>query len=174
MLLGLDVSTSVTGFTVIDESGKLVETFPVIMKNEKRFFKKCARIKDTLTVLADRYDIKLVYIEEPFTFFKSGGSSAKTMAKLQSFNGIVSWICLEMFGIEPVHISSAKARSTLGIKIPRGSNTKKLILDHVLDKEPCFEVQYTRHGNPKQHYYDMADSWVIAKAGYSIWKKQTS
>ena len=37
MLLGLDVSTSVTGFTVIDESGKLVETFPVIMKNEKQF-----------------------------------------------------------------------------------------------------------------------------------------
>ena len=31
-----------------------------------------------------KYPIEHIYIEQPFTFFNSGGSSAKTMASLQS------------------------------------------------------------------------------------------
>ena len=46
-----------------------------------------------------KYPIQHIYVEQPFTFFNSGGSSAKTMATLQRFNGIVSWLLYEIFEI---------------------------------------------------------------------------
>ena len=36
----------------------------------------------------------------------------------------------------------------------------------LLDNEQDFIVEYTKHGNPKPQCYDMADSWVIAYAGW--------
>ena len=51
---------------------------------------------------------------------------------------------------------------------------KQVVLDYLLDNEPSFEVEYTRHGNPKPDSYDRADSIVIAKAGYNEWTKRNS
>ena len=39
-------------------------------------------------------------------------------------------------------------------------------MQFIIDNVPAFEVQYTRHGNPKPGYGDRADSYVIAKAGW--------
>ena len=90
------------------------------------------------------------------------------MAVLQRFNGMVSWIVNEMFKIEPDYIEALKARKLCSIKIARGQNTKKVVLEAVLDMEPTFEVEYTRHGNPKAGYCDRADGVVLAKAGSII------
>ena len=98
-------------------------------------------------------------------FFGGGGSSAKTMASLQRFNGIISWICYDIFGKPPTYFTAQQARKLNEIKIPKGSNTKKEILKWVLDKYPDFSVEYTKHGNPKPKYFDIADAVVIAKAG---------
>jgi len=34
----------------------------------------------------------------------------------------------------------------------------------VLDNESDFNVEYTAKGNPKPHFFDMADSLVLARA----------
>ena len=42
------------------------------------------------------------------------------------------------------------------------------MLEHLLDNEPAFKIEYTKHGNPKPESYDRADAIVIAKAGWQI------
>ena len=38
MILGIDVSTSITGYTLLDEAGKIIECGHVDMRKEKNFF----------------------------------------------------------------------------------------------------------------------------------------
>ena len=107
MILGVDVSTSITGFAVIDSDGKLIETTVCDLRKYKGFFNKTLQFREFTLDLADKYcatfnkvGVDHIYIEQPFTFFSSGGSSAKTMATLQRFNGVASWMLYEIFEIE--------------------------------------------------------------------------
>ena len=97
--------------------------------------------------------------------FQSGRSSAKVLSMLTKFNGIVSWICFDMFGVEPEFIPATSARKEVGIKIQRGQKAKTIVLNYLIQNYG-FDVEYTRYNNPKAHYYDMADGLVIALAGF--------
>lgn len=170
MILGLDISTSITGLAVIDEKGKLVYNDHIDTRKLNNIFSKANTVRSALIDVKQDYQIKKIVIEQPFVFFNSGGSSAKTMATLQRFNGMISWIASQVFLLEPDYIGASEARKLCGIKITRGQNTKKIVLEAVLDMEPTFEVEYTRQGNPKAGYFDRADGIVLAKAGFSQWQ----
>ena len=168
MILGLDVSTSITGFCVLDSSGEIIRCDAWDMRNKKYFptiFHKAQHIRDSLMDMKVQYPIQKVLIEKPFMFFGSGGSTAKTMAALQRFNGIISWISYEAFGNEPEYLTAQQARKLNDINVARGANTKKIILEWVLDKYPEINIQYTPKGNPKPKYFDIADAIVVANAG---------
>ena len=90
------------------------------------------------------------------------------MAILQKFNGIVSWLVYEMFEIEPQYVTAMQARKLCGIKVPRGQKAKKVVLEHLLDNEKAFKIEYTNRGNPKPESYDRADAIIVAKAGYKL------
>lgn len=176
MLLGLDISTSITGFTILDHQGEIIRCDAWDMRNKNKFktiFDKASFIKDDLLFFKAQYPINSIYIEQPFMFFNSGGSSAKTMASLQRFNGIISWICYDIFGMDlftgaPNYITASQARKACGIKVKRGEKAKKVVMKWLLDNEDGFSVEYTKKGNPKPKYYDIADSIVIAKAGHYL------
>jgi Holliday junction resolvasome RuvABC endonuclease subunit len=181
VVLGIDISTSITGFAIVAD-GQLVHYDSIDLRKFKDVFAKTVAIKEKILDLYEvyqlnngedsnffgesKYPIEHIYIEQPFTFFNSGGSSAKTMATLQKFNGIVSWIVYEVFEIKPEYIGASAARKLAGIKVPRGQKAKKVVLEHLLETEPAFNVEYTRHGNPKPESYDRADAIVVAHAGY--------
>ncbi len=180
VVLGIDISTSITGFAVVAD-GQLVYYDSIDLRKQKNVFDKTIAIKEKILDLYEMYQlnndddpawgnskfpIQHIYIEQPFTFFNSGGSSAKTMATLQKFNGIVSWIVYEAFEIRPEYIGATAARKLAGIKVPRGQKAKQVVLEHLLENEPAFKVEYTRYGNPKPESYDRADAIVVAHAGY--------
>jgi len=180
MVLGIDVSTSITGFAIVADE-QIVFYDSVDLRKFKDVFDKAIAIKEKLLDLYEMYQcdndssmrigssqfpIEHIYIEQPFTFFNSGGSSAKTMAALQKFNGIVSWNVFELFEIKPKFIGATSARKLTGIKVPRGQKAKQVVLEHLLNTEPAFKIEYTKHGNPKPESYDRADAIIIAKAGY--------
>ena len=181
MILGIDVSTSITGFAVVGED-QIVYYDSVDLRKEKDVFAKAVAIKEKLLDLYEAYQcgnedvftgipefpIMHVYIEQPFTFFNSGGSSAQTMAKLQRFNGIVSWLVYEVFEIKPEYVTAQQARKLAGIKVPRGQKAKQIVLEYLLDNEPAFKIDYTNRGNPKPESYDRADAIIVAKAGYKL------
>ena len=183
MILGVDISTSITGFAIVAE-GEIVFYDSVDLRKYKNLFEKAERIKEAIFNIFDNYQycreddhwmevesdhpISHIYIEQSLHMFMGGKSSAKTLSTLTRFNGIVSWLIYEMFKMEPKYIAATSARKQAGIKVPRGQKAKQVVLQYLLDNEPAFTVEYTKHGNPKPESYDRADAIVVAKAGWAI------
>ena len=172
MILGLDISTSITGVTVLDNSGEVVLCDVWDLRKDKGFFQKVEKTKVLLEALERDQQIEKIFIEQSLQSFRTGFSSAQTLSTLARFNGTLSWLCYELFGIEPEFLGASTARRLCGIKVPRGRKAKEVVLEKILDTEPSFVVEYTKYGNPKPGTYDRADSLVIAKAGYEICKEK--
>jgi Holliday junction resolvasome RuvABC endonuclease subunit len=172
MILGLDISTSITGYTILDSSGNLVEYGSIDTRKHKNFFIKAGVVEQKLIALRQSYAVQAIDIEQSLQSFRSGFSSAQTLSTLSRFNGVISWICFTLFNLEPEYIAAVSARRICGIKVPRGTKAKPVVLQFVLDNEPQFVVEYTNKGNPRPDSYDKADSWVIAKAGYDTWRQK--
>ncbi len=170
MILGLDISTSITGVTVINNDAEILLCEAIDTRNKNHFptlFDKAQRVKDHLLNIDSKYDIQHIYIEKSLQTFRSGFSSAKTLSTLASFNGIVSWFCYEIWNTHPEYLSATSARKSCGIKVPKGMKAKKVVIEYLVANEADFSIEYTKHGNPKPHEFDRADSLVIAKAGYN-------
>ncbi len=173
MILGLDISTSITGYTIVTIDGKIVEIGHWDTRNKNKFkdlFEKVKYIKKQLSNLD--YPIDHIYIEPALNMFMMGKSSSHTISTLTKFNGIVSWLCYEEFGVKPEYIPAISARKKCGITIKRGQKAKEQVMKFLLDTEPNFVIQYTSKGNPKPYCYDEADSLIIAKAGSVCLKKE--
>jgi len=182
MILGIDISTSITGFAIVGD-GQLLHYSSVDLKKHKGVFAKAEALREYVTDLFENYQldnesfvggstypIEHIYIEQPLHMFMKGKSSAKTLSMLMTFNGIVSWLIYELFEIEPQYIAATSARKHCGIKVKRGEKSKEVVLKHLLEHESAFHVEYTKFGNPKPESYDRADAIVVAKAGDIIEK----
>ena len=175
MFLGFDISTSIIGVTCVDKRGEIIFCEHCDLRKHKTLFEKIDVFRKFLADI--RYlqtVVREIWIEEPFVFFNSGGSSGKTMAILQRFNGMASVAIRDAFHMDPQYVGATQARKLNEIKIPRGTKAKEEVLKFLLDKMPAFKVEYTKHGNPKPGYYDRADSVVIARAGHTLWKNKNS
>ena len=164
MILGLDVSTSITGATLLNEKGEVVYNDAWDTRKFKNFFRKAEEIDTKIGLLP--VTPTRVYIEQSLQSFRSGFSSARTLSTLSKINGIVSWICYRRYAIEPEYLAATSARKKCGILVPRGTKAKEVVLKYILDNVPEVTIEYTKHGNPKPQCYDMSDSWVIARAGW--------
>jgi len=170
MILGLDVSTSITGATILDKDGNIVENVAWDTRKYKNFFEKAEYVYIQLKAI--KYPIDRVYIEQSLQSFRSGFSSAKTLSTLARFNGVVSWMVYRLFKVEPEYLAAVSARKLVGITVPRGTKAKECVIKYVIDNVPNVTINYTKHGNVKPDCFDKADSWVVARAGYIQCKKQ--
>lgn len=168
MILGLDISTSITGYTILDGTTIIkCDMLDLRKKKYEDFLDKSVAAKELLTTLKKEYKIEKIFIEETLNVL-SGKSSAHVIMTLNRFNGILSWLAYENLGIKPQYISSRQARKSVGITIPKGADTKQTVINFLLANEPQFKIEYTSHGNPVPGTSDRADSLVIAKAGYLL------
>ena len=136
MILGLDISTSITGYTLID-GDEVILNSAWDTRKYKDFFEKVVHVKKGLDEIREEYGkrIKTVYIEQSLQSFRSGFSSAKTLSTLARFNGIVSWLVFDQYKIKPEYIAATSARKLCGIKVPRGQKAKAVVLDYLLKNE---------------------------------------
>ena len=172
MILGLDISTSITGATILDSQGKVLYNKAWDTRKFKNLFEKAEYVEEQINQLGrDGYKIEKVFIEQSLQSFRSGFSSAKTLSTLSRFNGIVSWMVYRNLHQEPQYIAATSARKLCGIKVPKGQKAKQVVLNFLLDNEPTFEIRYTKFGNPTPDSFDRADSLVIARAGFSTCQK---
>lgn len=178
MVLGLDISTSCTGWCVLTSNGTLIEMGFVPLAKHKDMFRKADSITDSLLGVLLRHPISEIVIEENLQAFRPGLSSAKTLMTLARFNGIVSYICYHSLKIEPSFINVNVARRSLGIKIVRkkdgGRQTKEQVLgwvsNELKDSDHEWPNKVLKSGPRKgkvvleQFCYDMADAYVIARS----------
>jgi Holliday junction resolvasome RuvABC endonuclease subunit len=165
IILGLDVSTSVVGVAIMDSGSELIYFESCDLKKYKDFFDKCEEFKKFIDPILKRYNPQSIWIEKPLQAFSKGLSSATTISKLSSFNGAVSYLTFELTGLKPKYVAPSSARKKAGITIKRGMKSKEVVLEHICKNYSHFKPEYTKFGNVKKQYYDMADAIVVAKAG---------
>ena len=144
MILSLDISTSMTGFALIDDSGKIIMHQSVDLRKEKLFVKKVQLARNTIISAASRNaprEIDAVVVEKNLQGFRRGLSSAATLNALARFNGALSFAVASYYDAPLVNLDVNEVRNTLGIKILRekicGIPTKeqvKIGLDKLLDE----------------------------------------
>ena len=173
MILGLDISTSITGATILDRHGDVL--YCQAWQTDKKglsFYQKLDIIKDKSCFMKIQYPIESIFIEEPLGMFAAGRSSAQVISKIQRFNGACCWIIREVFDLEPKYINASTARKLCGITVKRGQKAKQVVLEHIIENEKKFQVEYTKRGNPVKGVYDRADSLVVARAGHYLNSKE--
>jgi hypothetical protein len=167
MILGLDISTSIIGWCFLTDEGEFINVGHLDLRKEKDFYTKC----DIFRAWINKYkpsDGKIkVFVEEPVKMFQSNASMAQTITKLQRFNAVCCYLVYSILETKPSLIMATSARKQAGLKVPRGGNTKKIVLQHVqqlgIIPEDRWGVKKT--GNPKDWCFDQADAYIVALAG---------
>jgi len=178
MILGLDISTSITGWCILSEEGDFIDMGFVNFNSKLTPFKKADLFGEHLEKICKKYKISEVFVEENLQKFRPGFSSAKTLITLARFIGIISYLSYRIFDLEPVYINVNEARKSLGIKILRekicGKTTKEQVMEWVgPELEGCYTwpVKKLKSGPRKDQIIlhpgcaDAADAYVIARAG---------
>ena len=165
-ILGLDISTSVTGVAIIDENENIIhqDAWKFTSKDFKDIFDKAQTVKNELIKLDSKFDITNIIIEQALFTFKPGKSSAQTLSLLTKFNGIVSYLCWNQFHIKPEFIGARSARKLCGLTIKKGQDSKKIVMQFLIDTCPEFNYRINKNGNIGAECYDIADAIILAKA----------
>ena len=168
-LLGLDVSTFCTGFSIWNLNENKFETAGHIpLKNVKDLHNRVDVVFKVLEELNDNTDkITEIVIEDIITKFISGKSNIKTIITLASFNAIIQRKCYEMLGKTPTMMNVIRARNLAQCKVPRGINSKNFVLRRVCELHPevkeLLPLMKTKPEFAKESF-DIADAIVVTRA----------
>jgi hypothetical protein len=135
---------------------------------EDDLYAKLRHLQRVLTGLFDSPKcLTHIFIEEPKKMFGKR-SSAHVMSLLQRWNGMVSaMISLEF--LDPVLVNEKSARKAVGVHVPKDcKNAKLLVAEHLYASSvlPSSVWEHKRTGKLKDHCLDIADAYVVARAGY--------
>lgn len=185
MIFGWDISTSITGFSVLDDTGKFEECdFIDLRKINGTLFDKGDVVRERVLKIFSKYEVcntGLVhkhFIEDKLGGFAFGKTSQQTLLKLASFNAVVSWIIRDIHRganttMKHLHPATIKAEmKRCGLVVPQGHDKKKFTLEWVAYTEPMFKCTLNKNSNVQPYCYDMADAFCIARAGYSLDTRQ--
>jgi hypothetical protein len=169
LILGLDVSTSCTGVCVLSPNGDLVDITFVDLSKCKTFIDKCNLITTRFQDIAKTRKVSKVFIEQNMSAFRPGMSSAHTINALARFNGAVNLIAYQVFHADPVLLNVTNARNHIGLKInhkDKTASTKEKIYSWV-NQMISVEWPLKKSGAPRPECFDMADAYVVARAGWA-------
>jgi len=187
LILGLDVSTSVTGVCIVNPDIQPDDRGSHILHLDHIEFKKCKTLweKADLTAL-ELHNLSKKYpgtykvvLEEPLMGFRTGMSSATTITTLMRFNGITSYISREIFKVDPEYIASSSARKLCGIKIQRtslaGMSGKEQVFKYMAEHDLKHITWPTKkNGEIVDWSRDATDSYCVARATCILSQKNSS
>ena len=171
--LGLDISTSCTGWALVNPDGSLVKLGWFEVSGMSTYHEKADFVEKGLREMPLP---TAIFVEDNVLGFRSGGSTAHTIVTLAKFNAIVSHLCWKIWDVAPQPIASTRARSVVGLKVPRGENVKLHVVDWAM-KRTAPEVWPTRvmkAGKRKGESVlvngcvDAADAFLLVNAGLKM------
>lgn len=170
MLLAIDISTSIVGYSIFDGDELVHASYVNIQRHFRKhegrvpLIKKLEYFLDEFFKDIKNYDIDRVVVEEALSKFVKGKSSAHTINSLIAFNFAIRWEIYKKLQIEPEAINVSSARKKAGIKVPKGEDKKEYITGIMENKYPELDWPKKRTGRQKDWNYDIADSIVLAHA----------
>jgi hypothetical protein len=182
LILGLDVSTSTVGWSLYDNDWERPILGFISLKSEDTLIQKATMFQKEIDLIVKKFNVDAVYIEEDLQKFTRGMSSAATLQKLSRFNGMACLVMYNVMGYEPTHLNVNLARKSIGCKVDRtdkSKTTKEKVFAWV-DDHLCYPwpTKVVLRGERKgeienlKECFDMADAFVISKAGYLDYKKK--
>jgi Holliday junction resolvasome RuvABC endonuclease subunit len=165
--------------------GNLIDIGYIRLDSKSSVFSRVTDVSSSISDVISGKELDTIFIEENLQAFRPGLSSAKTLLTLARFNGMVSYQMHVLTGKIPVYINVNTARKTLGIKLDRKSSVAtKDQIHRWVDNDPAFTntsstwpFKILKSGPRKgleildPAAYDMADAYVIAKAGIQLFIK---
>jgi Holliday junction resolvasome RuvABC endonuclease subunit len=184
IILGLDISTSITGYCLMDTDAapghRLLQVEGIIISHEKDAYRKSVIVRDTFKDILEHHKVELIVVEENLQAFRRGLSSARTLSTLARFNGIVSFLAQDTFQVPLQMINVNTARKKAGLEIDRKSDVpiKEQIRVWVSEQADFQEYTWpmkTLKSGPRKgqtvcdkRCFDIADAAVICLAEMSI------
>ena len=168
-ILGLDVSTFCTGFSIWNlEKDKLEKAGFIPLKKLDNWVEKVDEVCYTLEEIKKDIDsITHVAIEDILQKFIAGKSNIKTIITLAGFNYVIQRKCYEIYNITPVLYNVLRARNLADCSVPRGVKSKNFILRRVCELHPEIKNQLplmkTKPEFAKEAF-DVADAIVVGRA----------
>ena len=168
-ILGLDVSTFCTGFSIWNlEKDKLEKAGFIPLKKLDNWVEKVDEVCYTLEEIKKDIDsITHVAIEDILQKFIVGKSSIKTIITLAGFNYVIQRKCYEIYNITPVLYNVLRARNLADCSVPRGVKSKNFILRRVCELHPEIKnelpLMKTKPEFAKEAF-DVADAIVVSRA----------
>ena len=181
LVLGLDISTSVTGYCLIDTElpprDCLIKFDGIHLSKYKCIYEKADHVQSHLQMIKNEYNVEKVCVEEALQTFRRGLSSAKTLSSLMRFNGVLCYLSHKTFDVPIELVNVLRARSSLGIKIDRKSeiSTKDQVFNWVKENSHFKTLEWpmkTMKSGPRKGItvhdkscYDIADACVMSLYG---------
>tara|TARA_Y100000310_G_scaffold303523_1_gene341917 strand:- start:1486 stop:2040 length:555 start_codon:yes stop_codon:yes gene_type:complete len=181
LVMGLDISTSITAYTLMDTdrplSNRHVKSDVLHLSKYKSIYDKSRHTRDIFDEIAKEYQIDKIVAEEALQSFRRGLSSARTLSTLSRFNGIVCYLAEDVFAIPVELVNVSKARSSIGIKLNRKSekSTKEQVLEWVSSQKEFEDFDWPTKclkSGPRQGQvisdkscFDIADASVVCMYG---------
>lgn len=182
-ILGLDISTSTTGWCLTDCSEEkiiLVDAGFIHHKSKLSLHEKAQSVRELIDVIKSKHLIDRICIEENLQSFRTGLSSAKTLMTLARYNGIVSHECWLATKIVPTYYNVNSARKFLGIDTTKkarqpGEKAKDVVFrwvkSHRCMKEFSWPTKVLRGGPNRGKEIedpgclDLSDAFVMSLRG---------
>jgi hypothetical protein len=176
--LGLDISTSCTGISLIEDE-RLIRASFVYLSDYGTLLTKANAVKSELLlfkeILSNR-ELKSITVEQHVLGFRAGLSSSNTIVALARFNGVVSYISGDLFGLEPTALLPVTARKAVGIKSKKGEPIKPIVIAWATSQEPDYPwpTRVVKAGKNKgetvyeKGVEDASDAYVMARAAAAL------
>lgn len=174
-ILGLDLSTSMIGWNIRNETSIIEVGYISLKKIDDMFDKVDFAIKEIDKILA-QHSIDYVGVEAALERVSGGKTTAITMNKLICFNFTLSYL-IDRRGVPVIKVAVNTARKICDIKIPRKLSQKQkknIIIEHHKKLQPDLIWDLTRNGTYKDYCGDIADSLTISKATLHLINEQIS
>lgn len=143
VVLGLDISTSIVGWYLLEKQTKSVVNSGHIQLTTKgldNLFKKAEKTISELSssIPPTSYDLKEIYVEANAKMFAGGGTTADTLMTLAKMNVLVSYLAHKLYNAEVIDVNVTRARSAIGYKDNRSVKrpVKEKVRDFVLTTWP--------------------------------------
>lgn len=173
---GWDISTSIIGVSVLYDDGDPFKFFMIDLRKSKTMLEKYDVVAERVRQLLD-YEVddwSYHFIEDRLAGFTRGFTNQNTLLKLAQMNAVVTYILSQherTDGIE--HIAPVTAKKLVGLKVPKGGDKKTIAIEFARSSCAMFPYELKKGGKtPKDGVADMADAYVIARAGFLLQEKK--
>lgn len=176
--IGWDISSNIVGACALDPAGIVTQFEYLDLRNIESEYQRINEFEKMCYNVMGINDKTLHIVEDRLAGFSRGFTNAQTLMKLGAVNFACCWILSRDGNVQKLHPSTVKAMMKReGLFIPKGSDKKQLTFEFTARKEQKYRDVVSHHvnrnGKPQPYCFDMADAYLVARAGYLKEHEQT-